>query len=550
VVLAAGTVACAAGTTDQTDASQTEQTDASTAPDAEAGDAGPDSGMMESGAPDASPSCSNNAKDGAETDVDCGGPACPKCADGKSCMAPADCAAGACFANKCGARMWLTESSGSNLPIPGNQTWIPVDLKLSPTLYAPSLVALRWTGTVRFVGGGNGICHVGQRFVVDGAPTGNPTWGDAIMVQNGSRWHESFTDEIAVPLAAGTHTIAVEMTNASGYATCNLDGDGGLPYDRSRLGAVAFDPQSAWYSESNAETGPLGPNGPWTNIPGVFAAFTLASKQHVQVTLTGSQLAQGPGPAHCDYRLVVDGSGLGDANYGQAISIGDNAQGWWAPVVVKYGADIMPGAHTIQAQVRNYGGAGGGTCNAGQGNNAYARFRMLVTASPLAARRRARSRAAAPTFSARRASGPAFQDCRRPSASPPIRTCSSSSPRRSARCGDPDTARGASSSTTFRWAMRITGRPSTSGRGRPRGGLRPRSCGGRPSPLECTRSASSCATVRAAGTAGRTAMAWRTVALACSCEVPDSLGLPTFPPATSRPPVPMRTSSAAPGDPS
>ncbi len=40
-------------------------------------------------------SCSNNVKDGSETDVDCGG-GCPKCADGKACSSASDCQSAAC----------------------------------------------------------------------------------------------------------------------------------------------------------------------------------------------------------------------------------------------------------------------------------------------------------------------------------------------------------------------------------------------------------------------------------------------------------------------
>jgi hypothetical protein len=36
--------------------------------------------------------CADHQKDGGETDIDCGGPACPACADGKGCMIGADCA--------------------------------------------------------------------------------------------------------------------------------------------------------------------------------------------------------------------------------------------------------------------------------------------------------------------------------------------------------------------------------------------------------------------------------------------------------------------------
>jgi hypothetical protein len=45
--------------------------------------------------------CNDGKKDGTETDVDCGGPACPKCDDGRRCTQASDCAVGAC--NACSA---------------------------------------------------------------------------------------------------------------------------------------------------------------------------------------------------------------------------------------------------------------------------------------------------------------------------------------------------------------------------------------------------------------------------------------------------------------
>ena len=364
----------------------------STAPAAD--DAGvPDSGVRDAAldrAVDASfdatsdaGTCVDGLKNGKETDVDCGGN-CPVCDDGKDCAADTDCKVGTCFAGKCAPRAWTLESTGNNVAIPGNQTWIAAPgMTLSPTLVAPSLVSLRWTGTLRFGGGGNGICHVGQRFVIDGVPTGNPSWGDAIMVEHGAtRWHESFNDALAVPMTAGIHTVSVEMLNAQGYATCYLDGDGGVAYDRSRLAIAAYDPQRAWAAESNAETGFLGPTpGSWSAIPGVTATFNLTATNHVQASLAGTQVVQGTGSAHCSYRFVVDGTPLGHPTYGQTIAVGDVAGGWWGPVALAYGGDLQAGSHVISAQVSNSSGAGG-TCNAGQGNNDYARFRMLVTASP------------------------------------------------------------------------------------------------------------------------------------------------------------------------
>ncbi len=45
--------------------------------------------------------CTDTIKSGNETDVDCGGNVCPKCIDGKKCIAPTDCAGGACLTGTC-----------------------------------------------------------------------------------------------------------------------------------------------------------------------------------------------------------------------------------------------------------------------------------------------------------------------------------------------------------------------------------------------------------------------------------------------------------------
>jgi hypothetical protein len=46
-------------------------------------------------------SCSNRVKDGAETDLDCGGPVCQTCAIGKICTSAADCQTRVCLAHHC-----------------------------------------------------------------------------------------------------------------------------------------------------------------------------------------------------------------------------------------------------------------------------------------------------------------------------------------------------------------------------------------------------------------------------------------------------------------
>src|SRR5690349_17837749 len=47
-------------------------------------------------------SCTDNLKDGAETDIDCGG-GCKPCEVGKGCATGTDCAAGVCLVQKCAA---------------------------------------------------------------------------------------------------------------------------------------------------------------------------------------------------------------------------------------------------------------------------------------------------------------------------------------------------------------------------------------------------------------------------------------------------------------
>jgi hypothetical protein len=46
--------------------------------------------------------CKNSKKDGLETDVDCGGPVCAKCAAGKACKVDLDCLSNQCNGVVCG----------------------------------------------------------------------------------------------------------------------------------------------------------------------------------------------------------------------------------------------------------------------------------------------------------------------------------------------------------------------------------------------------------------------------------------------------------------
>ena len=47
------------------------------------------------------PSCSDGVKNGTETDVDCGGASCPKCTGGKNCIVNTDCVSNSCVTGHC-----------------------------------------------------------------------------------------------------------------------------------------------------------------------------------------------------------------------------------------------------------------------------------------------------------------------------------------------------------------------------------------------------------------------------------------------------------------
>ncbi len=49
----------------------------------------------------ANSTCSDDLKSGSETDIDCGGPECAKCTNGKDCSANTDCTSGACVNGSC-----------------------------------------------------------------------------------------------------------------------------------------------------------------------------------------------------------------------------------------------------------------------------------------------------------------------------------------------------------------------------------------------------------------------------------------------------------------
>jgi hypothetical protein len=57
------------------------------------------------------PSCTNGVRDGDETDVDCGGGACPPCANGRACAVRRDCAALVCAGGRCSADLGCADGT-------------------------------------------------------------------------------------------------------------------------------------------------------------------------------------------------------------------------------------------------------------------------------------------------------------------------------------------------------------------------------------------------------------------------------------------------------
>src|SRR5262249_42165222 len=58
------------------------------------------------------PTCSDGLKNGNESDTDCGGGTCPRCAIGKTCVVPTDCTSNVCTNHTCACIPVSNETSG------------------------------------------------------------------------------------------------------------------------------------------------------------------------------------------------------------------------------------------------------------------------------------------------------------------------------------------------------------------------------------------------------------------------------------------------------
>ncbi len=69
-----------------------------------------------------SPTCSDGATNGNETDVDCGGPQCGGCLGGRNCTLPSDCSSGECRAGMCTGLVahWAFDEGAGTVAVDGS----------------------------------------------------------------------------------------------------------------------------------------------------------------------------------------------------------------------------------------------------------------------------------------------------------------------------------------------------------------------------------------------------------------------------------------------
>jgi hypothetical protein len=184
--------------------------------------------------------CANGRRDGDETDEDCGGPTCRKCAGGRACAAASDCFSMMCVPGSGGSRCrgLASVSFAPAVSYPsGSKTYAIFTADMDGDL-DPDLVAANEQDsnlTVLRNGGDGTFATVATRFGTGVYPTGG-----AIADFNRDAIPDVVTadyrgDSVSVLLGAGQGALGAKATyptvpqgETSNLAVGDLDGDGNL----------------------------------------------------------------------------------------------------------------------------------------------------------------------------------------------------------------------------------------------------------------------------------------------------------------------------------
>src|SRR5438445_5896553 len=125
------------------------------------------------------------------------------------------------------------ESTGGPDIFKSTSAWTPIALSASFSVTAPTQVQLEMAATQETTTGTSG--HCAWRYVIDGAPLGDATHGQAINIgSTATTWWTTTALLWGQSFDAGKHTVSVEVRNSSSSGDCGTNG-GALPYGRARL---------------------------------------------------------------------------------------------------------------------------------------------------------------------------------------------------------------------------------------------------------------------------------------------------------------------------
>ncbi len=121
------------------------------------------------------------------------------------------------------------ERTGAVSPNATNWTAIP-GLTVTFTLTQDSLVQAVADGVQRTTDNAAGtFCHAGYRYVVDGTPKGDASFGQRLQVSNGAtNWHSIWSMVDFNSLAPGQHTISIEVKTSPGACYVCGESNGAL----------------------------------------------------------------------------------------------------------------------------------------------------------------------------------------------------------------------------------------------------------------------------------------------------------------------------------